>query len=380
MPSVEVRMGACGTLECVQTLPHRTITDRVHVNLKALGRQGRSDVDEVVGGDEREPAGLCFARCSAVRREHRGGAVFTDPVLHDLDRGGTEAVVPRPLSSGSKLNDLIEPAFGAPPQCTDDSRSQLTGFVGVEVGRQDVVESEQRNAHPGVLPAGDAHRVQMSLSCKQGTVHEIRCDGGYEVGDRIGRSLEEHPRWRAFLVANDPAASGIGCAAVYPNDLQRLGIGPDSVPVVAGQHHRPRADRGVDVIAGWKAPWECVAIPAAPADHRFVGMCAGMVTYCVDVGRAVVGEPGKVTAQGLHAGSHGMDVRIDESGKQASACGVDDLGARPDEVLGHAASHIGDHAAADGNRIGRAQRAVRDEHRGVDEQGVSDHGGSVQKR
>ena len=213
MPSVEVRMGTRCTFECVQTLPHRAITDRVHVDLEALGRQRRGDRHEVVGSDEREPTGLRFARCGAVRREHRRGAVLTDPVLHDLDRGGTEAVVPRPLASGSEFVDLVESAFGTPPQCTDDSRGQFTGFVGVEVGRQDVVEPEQRYAHPGVLPAGDAHRVQMSLSCEQRAVHEVRRDGGDEIGYRIGRSFEEHPRWHAFGVANDLAAGGIACAA-----------------------------------------------------------------------------------------------------------------------------------------------------------------------
>lgn len=312
MAAVEPWVLGDGVLERIETFPHRPVADGVHVDAEPFTCQQRGHLAELCGFDEGLPAAGVVAGHGAVRSQHRGRAVFADAVLHDLHHARREPCVPGQLAARTQVADLPDTPIGLPPQCADDAGGQLTCLVGVDVGGEVVLQSEEFGADRGILPAGDADGVQSALRFEQRTTHELRCHRRDEVVDGVAAAVQQHSGGLAGLLANDPPAGGIRSVRGDSGPSERARVHPRAVIVVAGHDDRPVGDHRVDVVAGGKAVGERVAVPAGTGDHRVLRVARRVVGDGGQIGPAIVGKAREVAAQGGHARRHRMRVRVDE--------------------------------------------------------------------
>ena len=340
-------------LHRVQRHPHRPVADRVHVHLEAVGVELGEGGLEQLGVDVREPAVVgVTAAPVAVGLEHRAGVVLQHAVGHDLDRGRVEARRAAGLAQGAQLVDLLEAASPVPPQRRDHPAGELPA-VG-----QRPVSLHRLRGHPGVLPAGDAERVQVPLRLEDAFLPAgpVRCrhQPGLVV---VRRALVQGPgRLTGRGVALDPAVGRVGGVAVDAGDLERLAVDPGAVHVAVHQEDRPVGDDRVEVLLARRAAGKVLHRPAAAGDPRLVRVRCGVRGDGGQVALPLDGvvEPQPVELAARHRCVH---VRVLEAGQHLGAAGLHHPGAGADQRvdLFPADRH---HAVAAG-RDGVGRRAVR---------------------
>ena len=198
---------------------------------------------EDLGVDERDARVVGeVAVAVAVRLEHRGGEVLGDAVLHDLDGCRGEASAPVPLAPLEDRRDLLEALRAVPPDRPDHARGERAVGRRREVGGARVSGIPVRS-DDGVLPAGDAERVQVALAEQQRLGEPLERLLGQQPVDEGHRALVQRARRVAVGVALDAAVGRVGGVAVDARAPQRGRVHPRAVAVAVREERRAVAGR-----------------------------------------------------------------------------------------------------------------------------------------
>ncbi len=218
MAVVVAAVGLSGRLDRVQGEPDGPVADRVLVHLEAEPVELDDGGQQVGRLEVGQPVVAAVAAVPvAVGLEHRAGEVLQHAVDHDLDgcrveTGAGHGGVRRRAAPLDQVGDLLDPSVPVPPQRPDDPGGQLA------VGGQPLVGPLGVRGDPGVLPAGDAERVQVPLRGQDRRAPGVLGGGGHDVlVDPVRRALVQRAgRLAGRRVALDPAVGRVGGVRSMP--------------------------------------------------------------------------------------------------------------------------------------------------------------------
>ncbi len=212
-----------------------------------------------------------------------------------------------------QLGDLLQAPAALPPQ-----RAHHPGGEPAVDGQR-LVGGLGARGNPGVLPAGDAQRVQVALRLQDRRLplRAVRLRD-HVVVDPVGRALVQGAGGLAVRAALDPAVVRIRGVPVDPGRLQRAGVHPGPVHVAVEQEHRAVGDDRVQVLLARCAAREVLHGPAAAEDPGLLGVGVGVGGDGVQVGvpplQVVQPQPEPVAS-----GERRVDVGVLEAGQQQPA-------------------------------------------------------------
>ncbi len=152
---------------------------------------------------------------------------------------------------------LLGPAAALPPQRADHPPGEQSAAVGFQVGVE-AVRDDGVVADDGLLPAGDAQRVQVALALDDAGHLVGHLGPGHDPLDQVHGAFLQGAGRAAVGLALDPAVGWVGRAGGDPGQLQGPGVGPGRVVVPVGQEHRPVGHHPVQVVPGRQAAGEHV--------------------------------------------------------------------------------------------------------------------------
>ena len=127
------------------------------------------------------------------------GAVFDDAVHEELDAAGRQAVGRGRLAPLDQLADLLKAPLVVPQQGQPHARCQPARPLHGGVRRLPFRPDD------GVLPAGDAQRVELALPLPQPGLQIGLAGGRHVVRHQVDGALLQHAGRRAVRIALDPA-------------------------------------------------------------------------------------------------------------------------------------------------------------------------------
>ena len=249
--------------------------------------------------------------------DHRRRPVLDDAVDHQLHaRRGVPAH--RPLGpSRDQALDLLQPVVVLPPQRAHDPRRQLAAAGHPQVGRVAVGPDD------GVLPVGDAQRVQVGLALDQPPV-ELGVAGRRDVAlDEVLGALVERAQRRPVGVAGDPAVVRVrrvhGDPAISSARLLTHASWPSLLGRKTGRSGttRSRSSR----LA--RPPGKWARYQPLPRIHGSSGFAAA---YAAIRSRyaSMPARPDEVAVESVDARADRVDVAVAEPGRHRPTAEVDD--------------------------------------------------------
>jgi hypothetical protein len=174
---------------------------------KPLGVQYGHRGRQQLGVDERHAAvGGRRAVGAEIRLQDSRCEVLDHAVLHDLHRGGPEPAHRAPCSFRHQLVDLFLATVPVPPQGCDDPGGEVAPAGHRGIGTERVV----RATDDGVLPRGDAERVQVPLGHPEPLLPLRLRDRGHELVHEVHGPFVQGARGLAGFIPFDPSVGRIG--------------------------------------------------------------------------------------------------------------------------------------------------------------------------
>jgi hypothetical protein len=217
---------------------------------------------------------------------------------------------------------LLLTSLAVPPQRPDDVCGQVSALCCVEVRRTGVV-------HAGVLPddrvlpARDAHRVQVGLPGEETLVVRLGRRARSMLGHDVHRALVQGSGRMAVRVALVATVRRLGGLTRDAGQLEGAGVHPGAVMVAVGQEHRSVRHDRVEVGRDRRTARKGGHGPPAAEDPREIGVGVGVR---LDRGEVVLARRSlrEVATGAFEPALHGVHVGVDEPGTDQATRHVDD--------------------------------------------------------
>ncbi len=318
MPARADDVGGPGGREPVQRLADRPVPDGVHMHPETRRVQPGHLLRQVGGihvGQTAVP-GLAAAGVQ-VRVDHAGGEVLRDPILHDLDHACAEPARLAGLPPVEQVIELLSAPGPVPPEGPGHPGGEGSVRRGGQVGRHRVRVAEVL-PHDGVLPGGDAQRVQVLLGQQQPADLLGEAGAGHQTAHEQRRPLVQGALRLTVTASLDPPVPGVRRGRGQAGQVQRPGVDPGAVPVPVREVGRPVRDHAVQQLAGRGAAGEPLHPPAAAVDPLPVRLGRGVGPDPVQRPGLVLGAV-QVAAQHRDPRERRVNVRVLEPGQQGPA-------------------------------------------------------------